>query len=173
MEPDPRERHAGRALPNEKARSVDASLGVQSLEDVAALQARRASHAADFEARPGWRVVVEVPDHVMWVEGFDPLNVERVDATRVLHRRMLRLANQRGRLRAIDSDAVDVEALTEGVGRHPLFTGVARVAVSVADEPAVSESGETGTVTSEGPAATFGGARVERAGRTLTIRMAP
>ena len=141
---DPLDVALGRALgPGETCafgRAETDAAARASHEDVAALQARRASHAADFEARPGWRVVVEVPDHVMWVEGFDPLNVERVDATRVLHRRMLRLANQRGRLRAIDSDAVDVEALTEGVGRHPLFTGVARVAVSVEDEPVVYES---------------------------------
>ena len=145
----------------------------QAQRDVAELHAQRASRLAAFEGRPGWRVVVEVPEHVMWVEGFDPLNVDRVDAGRVLHRRMLRLANERGRLQMIDTDTVDVEALTEAAGEHPLFSGVARVVVAELDEPTVTEAGGAVEVSAPGLTASFENARVERSGRTVTIRMAP
>ena len=145
----------------------------RAAEDVAALAADRARSLDAFGARAGWRVVVEAGGEPLWPEGFDPLNVERVGAGRVLHARYVRVGNGAGRLEALDAAGADVEALTDGVGPHPLFNGVRRVEVAGLDEPEVRDEGGTVTVRAPGVAATFRGAVLDRRGRTVTVRLAP
>src|SRR5690606_15282135 len=80
-------------------------------EDAAAFIAMRTERRSAFDARAGWRVVVEAADgRPLWPQGFDPLNVERVDGG-LLHTRFLRLGNDAGELLAIDEEGADVEAL--------------------------------------------------------------
>lgn len=145
----------------------------QAWADVAALAEARADRLAAFEAQPGWRVVVEATGGLLWPEGFDPINVERVGPGRVLHARFLRLGNEAGRLEAIDGGAADVEALTEGAGSHPLFNGVVRVVLAGLPEPEVHEADGTVTISAPGLTASFDGARVVRRGRTITVSLGP
>ena len=56
----------------------------------------------------------------LWPQSFDPLNVERVQGG-FLHKRFLRLGNDSGHLEVMDAGETDIEALTIGVGSHPLF----------------------------------------------------
>ena len=140
--------------------------------DVDALAAERAERLAAFEGRPGWRVVVEAAGHLLWPQGFDPLNVERVGPARILHARFLRLGNDLGHLEALDGTA-DVEVLTEGAGPHPLFNGVARVVLTGLQEPEVSEAGGAVEVSAPGFTATFEGAQIIRGGNTIIVQLGP
>lgn len=142
--------------------------------DVGALAAERAGRVAASEGRPGWSVVVEAAGgELLWPEGFDPLNVERVGPARVLHARFLRLGNGAGHLEALDTGAADVEALTEGAGPHPLFNGVQRVVLAGLAEPEVSEVGGTVAVRAPGFRAEFREASFTRSGHVVTIRLRP
>lgn len=136
--------------------------------DVSALLEKRAERLAAFESRPGWRVVVESGgSEPLWPQGFDPLNVERVGAERVLHTRFLRLGNGAGRL-----EVLNTEALTEGAGSHPLFQGVRRVVVLTGlEEPDVSETGGEVRLLAPGLNLDFTGARVTRSGEVITVRV--
>ena len=108
--------------------------------DVAALVVERARRLSAFEATPGWRVVIEVAaGEPLWPQGFDPRNVERIDAARVLHTRYLRTENGAARV-----EVLNAEVLTAGRGSHPSFQGVRRVVVTTLLEPAVNdEAGKT------------------------------
>lgn len=139
----------------------------QARADIAALEAERTSRLAAFEGKPGWRVVVEaVGDGLLWPQGFDPMNVERITAARVLHTRFLRLGSLTGRI-----EVMNAEALTEGAGSHPLFQGVRRVVVTGLAEPVVTD--EDGIVRLRAPGLTLGfkGAVVTRSGEVVVVRI--
>ena len=141
-------------------------------EDVAALVARRTERRKAFDAREGWRVVVEPADgRPLWPQGFDPINLEHVDGG-LLHTRFLRLANDAGELEAIDEAGADVELLTEAAGPHPLFTGVARVTIAgFARRPEVSDDGGRIVLRAPGFTASFRDAELEERGRVLVVRL--
>jgi len=137
--------------------------------DVAALAAERARRLVAFEGKPGWRVVVETgAGERLWPQGFDPLNVERVGAERVLHTRFLRLGNGAGRL-----DVLNAEALTDGAGSHPLFQGVRRVVLTGLGEPEVNEAEGKVSVRAPGLTLEFTGASVTRSAEVVTVRVGP
>lgn len=101
--------------------------------DIADVAAERVKRLAAFTEKKGWSVIVEATGNArLWPQGFDPLNVERIDAKRVLHTRFLRLGNDLGSLHVMGA-----EALTQGIGAHPLFQGVGRVLVTGLTEPHV------------------------------------
>jgi len=67
-------------------------------------------------------------------------------------------------------EVLDARAVTESAGTHPLFEGVRRVTVTgVREEPEVRESATGVTLKATGVTAEFGGARLERKGRTITV----
>jgi hypothetical protein len=135
--------------------------------DIATLAAERARRLAAFEDRPGWRVVVEAAGGgLLWPQGFDPLNVERLGAERVLHTRFLRLGNGSGQL-----EVLDAEALTEGAGSHPLFQGVRRVELTGLAEPELGKADGKVTVRARGLDLEFKGARATQSGETITVRL--
>jgi hypothetical protein len=132
-----------------------AEAGRVARDDVAAVLTEQVERRAMFEARPGWRVVVKAPDgEPLWLQGFDPLNVERVQGG-VLHMRFLRLGNDSGQLEAIGQTEADIEVLTEGVGPHPLFNGIQRVVITGLAKPDVKIEGEHVTVRVSGLATSF------------------
>jgi hypothetical protein len=135
--------------------------------DIAALAEQWAQKLAAFEGKAGWRVIVEAGgSEPLWPQGFDPLNVDRIAAQRVLHRRFVRLGNGAGNL-----EVMNAEALTDGVGPHPLFQGVKRVVLTGLAEPKVSESGDKVSVQTPGLTLEFKGARITRNGEVMTVRV--
>ncbi len=142
-------------------------------DDVAAVQTEQAERRAAFEARTGWRVVVKAADgEPLWPQGFDPLNVERVQDG-VLHMRFLRLGNDSGQLEAIDTQEADIEVLTEGAGPHPLFNGVQLVLITGLAKADVIIEGEHVTVRVPGLAASFERASVHESPMELVVKLEP
>jgi len=128
---------------------------------------KRATRRVQFESAPGWRVVVEADEaSPLWPQGFDPLNVHRVEGG-ILHSRFLKLGNEYGSLEVMGGTA-----LTEAAGTHPLFSGVRSVAIGgLETEPEIST--HDGRVTLDSPSfnADFSGARLERDGTRITVRL--
>lgn len=153
-------------------------------DDVAAIQTTAAQEAAGvvaarrtrrqvFDTRPGWKVVIRAAQgQPLWPQGFDPLNVERVDGG-FLHTRFLRLGNDAGELRLIDEAGADVEGLTEGVGPHPLFNGVLTLTVAGLAEPHATTAGTEVSVRAPGFTTRFTSATVATRGTTVYINVNP
>lgn len=157
------------ALPADDVAAIQATAAQEAARVVAARGARRQV----FDTRPGWRVVVRAAQgQPLWPQGFDPLNVERVDGG-FLHTRFLKLGNDAGELRLIDEAGADVEGLTEGVGPHPLFNGVMTLTVGGLAQPEASASGNEVTVRAAGFTAHFRGATLTTRERTAYITLAP
>jgi hypothetical protein len=138
---------------------------------VAELRHTRAAHQRDFEERPGWRVTVRSPaSQPLWPQGFDPLNVERIEAG-ILHSRFLKLGNDSGEMQAIDEGNTDMQALTEAAGAHPLFNGIKRVTVAGLSQPEVTTQGQDVIVGAPGFTARFRNAAVETKGTEVTVTL--
>lgn len=141
--------------------------------DAAAVAAMRIERRKTFDARPGWRVVIETAEgKPLWPQGFDPLNVELIEGG-VLHTRFLKLGNDAGELQAIDEAGVDVEALTEAAGAHPLFNGVRRVVATGFAKPEIRTEGEQVTISAPGFKAQFKKASVQVTGMEALVRLGP
>jgi hypothetical protein len=139
--------------------------------DVAAVIAARGERRNAFDARPGWRVAVEAaPGKPLWPQGFDPLNVERVEGG-ILHTRFVRLGNDAGDLEAIDEAGADLEAITEGVGPHPLFNGVRRITIAGLAKPVTTTELGKVTVRAPGFTAQFKNAGLEVKGTEVLVRL--
>lgn len=131
------------------------------------------SRQRTFEAREGWRIVIQsAADQPLWPQGFDPLNIDRVDGG-LIHTRFLKLGNDNGALTALDGTDADVEARTAGVGPHPIFNGVAWVEVVVPSRPVVERSGTHLGITTPGFTASFSNATLVDSGRQLLIQLNP
>lgn len=132
----------------------------QARTDVGALAVERERRLAAFNAKPGWRVVVETSGgEPPWPQGFDPTKVETVGAERVLHARYLKLGNAAGQL-----EALDAESLTNGSGAHPLYKGVRRVEFTGLAKSEVTESEGKFVVRAPGLTLEFKGASLVRTG---------
>ena len=139
----------------------------QARDDIAVRASDLAQRLAAFETKPGWRIIVEAAEgKPLRTKGFDPLNVERIAATRVLHTRYVALGNDAGTM-----EVMEAEALTDGAGPHPLFGGIRRVVVTGLNQPEVSETGGTVHVKASGVTLDFKGATVTRDGEAMTIRL--
>lgn len=122
-----------------------------------------------LESAPGRRVVVEADTGAfLWPQGFDPLNVLRVEGG-VLHARFLKVGNESGR-----AEVMSMSALIEEVGPHPLFSGIRRLVLTgFESEPAVEDVVGTVDVSSPGFRAGFVGAGVGRQDTRIVILLAP
>lgn len=150
-----------------------AAIQTTAAQEAAGVVAARKTRREGFDARPGWRVVVRAAQgQPLWPQGFDPLNVERVDGG-FLHTRFLRLGNDAGELRVIDESGADLEGLTEGVGPHPLFNGVRTLTVAGLAEPQTTTAGAEVAVRAPGFTARFANATTATNGRTIVITVAP
>jgi hypothetical protein len=137
-------------------------------DDVSALQARLAAERRALLERPGWTVVIVAGGSPLWPQGFDPLNVRMVAPGEVLHRRMLRLGNGDGSL-----EVLDVPALTEAAGAHPLFSGVRRVTLAGLGADPVEVADGVVRLAAPGVRAEFRGASVVRGDAALEVRLRP
>ncbi|MFW6078318.1 MAG: hypothetical protein ACODAE_01770 [Gemmatimonadota bacterium] len=137
---------------------------------VAALLDRRAERLRAFDERDGWRIVVRASEEPLMPRGFDPVNVEILDAERVLHTRFLRLGND-----AATIEVMGGTALTAAAGEHPLFDGVRSLLVTgLAAEPTVTRGDDGRTVVqAEGVEVSFGEGELLRDGRTVEVRLEP
>ncbi len=149
-----------------------AAIEAAAARDAGAVVAARGTRRRAFDERPGFRVVVEAADgKPLWPQGFDPLNVERVDGG-ILHTRFLRLGNDAGTIEGVDG-AADLEAFTEAAGAHPLFNGVRRVTYILPHHPELAR--EEGKMVVKGPgfSAALAGGEVREAADSLVIRLGP
>ncbi len=139
--------------------------------DVLELRARLALRLAEFERQskdPGaWTVVVEMGGEPLWPSGFDPLNVERLTASQILHGRFLKLGNGQGEL-----EVLDARALTDGIGSHPLFQGVRRVTILLASKPEHDTTQGLLRVRAPGLSLQFQTSSVLVEGQTLRLQLA-
>lgn len=155
---------AGNACAFEDAAVADAEQ--QARTDLTALAGEQERRLVAFEGKPGWRVVIETGGEPLWPQGFDPLNVERVGAVRVLHTRHLRLGNAAGWL-----EVLNAEVLTDGAGPHPLFQGVRRAELTGLAKPEVTEAAGKVAVRAPGLTLEFEGSSVTRKGEVITVRV--
>jgi hypothetical protein len=141
--------------------------------DAAAVVTGRLERRRAFDARKGWRVImIAAEGQPLWPQGFDPLNIERVNGG-LLHTRFLSLGNDGCKSTAIDEDGVDVEALTEGFGPHPLFNGVRRAVIARLAKPVVTVDGARVTVTTSGLQLDCARATVREKGTEVVVTIAP
>jgi hypothetical protein len=136
--------------------------------EVASLLARRDVLRREFDSQSGWKIVVNADTNApLWPQGFDPLNVQRLGASDVLHTRFLKLGNDAGAIEILGG-----RSLTTGAGAHPLFNGVRQMTLAgLATEPNVQETDGKLTLNAANVKAVFRGARLERAGQTLTVNL--
>lgn len=141
--------------------------------DAAAVVAGWGERQRTFDARPGWRVVIQAaPGQPLWPQGFDPLNIERVEGG-LVHTRFLRLGNDAGQMTAIDEAGADVEARTSGVGPHPLFNGIAWVEVAGLAKPTVERAPGHLVLRAPGFTADFKNATLQESGPQLLVQLNP
>jgi hypothetical protein len=147
---------------------ASASLLAAAEAEVGALGSRRRQVRADFLAGPGPRLVVEAGGGPMFPQGFDPLNVQRLSDTEILHTRFLRLGNGNGVIEMLAHTA-----LTTGKpGEHPLFAGVQRAMIAGLREwPTLRDSAGMLIVSGDGVTGRFRGAKADSAGSIITIRL--
>lgn len=120
-----------------------AALEEQARFEAGFVVADRIATRESLEKRQGWRVVVQAaPGQPLWPQGFDPLNVHRLDQG-LRHGRFLAIGNDALELRMLDEDGVDLTAWTLAAGRHPLFEGVATATIFLNHEPRIERSAAT------------------------------
>ncbi|HET9276224.1 MAG TPA: hypothetical protein VFN96_09150 [Gemmatimonadales bacterium] len=156
------------AIPDREASAIRRDAG----RDAAAVVASRAERRRAFDARSGWKVIVQAADgQPLWPQGFDPLNLQLVEGG-LLHGRFLRLGNDIGSLEAVDGPGADIEALTLAAGAHPLFNGVSRVTIVVGLRPAVEASEGRVQLRAPGFTATFARATARESDSTVLVDLA-
>jgi len=145
----------------------EAIIRAQSGDDVARLLAQRVARREEFLSADGWRIKVRAESDPLWPQGFDPLNVERVSPSEVLHTRFLRASNDR-----MSIEVLGRFSLTEAAGEHPLFHGIRRLVVAgLPERPLLATSRQDEEITAPGVSVTLTSARVTTAGRTVTITL--
>ena len=116
----------------------------RAAEETASLGAERNRKRREFLEGPGWKVLVE-PAEPLQPQGFDPLNVERLTATEVLHTRFVKLGNSAGTI-----EVLGARCLTESAGKHPLFDGIRRATIVLPAPPRIEEDAGTIRISGEG-----------------------
>jgi hypothetical protein len=140
----------------------------QARADVGKLTSERTELIQAYNAQPGWRVTVETaPGKPLWLDNFDPLNVNRLSPQLILHKRMLKLHNDAGSL-----DILNHGSMTEDAGSQPLMGGVRRwYTAGLSSRPAVEQDGARVTVTAPGLKLAFSNADLEWHEQSLTVRL--
>ena len=153
---------AGTAKPENFPRSEIRREETRAASEVATVAAARARLRREFLESPGWKLVLE-PAEPLQPQGFDPLNVERLTATEVLHTRFVKLGNSAGAIEVLGH-----RCLTESAGRHPLFEGIRRATIELSAPPKIEESDGTIRISGDGITLAFRGGLTSR-GQVYTI----
>ena len=139
--------------------------------DAAAVAAGWGKRQRTFETREGTRVVIQsAPGRPLWPQGFDPLNIDRVDGG-LIHTRFLKLGNDAGQLSALDETGADIEARTVGIGPHPIFNGISWVEVVLSVRPVVERTATTTVIRGPGFLAEFKNATVDESGKEILVQL--
>jgi hypothetical protein len=140
----------------------------QAQAEIEKLEHERADLLQGFKSQPGWQVTVEAANgKPLWPEAFDPINVTRLSAKLILHKRWLKLHNDAGSLEMLNHASI-----TEAAGAHPLFDGVRRWSTTgLPTRPEISQEGTHVTLTSPDCKMDFSNAEVEWKARSVTIRI--
>jgi hypothetical protein len=88
----------------------------------------------EFLSQPGWRIIVSAESEPLSPRSFDPMNLQLLADSAVLHKRWLKLCNNQGCIEIINH-----KSITEPKGSHPLFQGVKKVTVAGLDKEPVIE----------------------------------
>lgn len=140
--------------------------------DAAAVAQERVARQRAFDTRAGWRVIlIAAEKEPLFPQGFDPLNVERVDGG-LLHTRFITLGNDRCKATAIDEAGVDLEVMTVGIGPHPLFNGVRRAVIAGLGRPEITHAADRVAIHTPGLTVECAGATVEERGQAVTVSLA-
>jgi hypothetical protein len=136
--------------------------------DVGKFEGERTGLIQAYDAQPGWRVTVETAaGKPLWLDNFDPLNVNRLSPRLILHKRMLKLHNDAGSL-----DILNHGSMTEDAGSQPLMGGVRRwYTAGLSGKPAVEQDGPRVTVIGPGLKLAFSNADLEWHEQSLTVRL--
>lgn len=144
-----------------------ADAAARARTDSAMREARLVRQERAALAAPGWTVRIESGDAPLALASFDPLNVTRLSATRVLHSRMLELTH--------GADSVQVlqhEALTDAAGDHPLFSGIRTLTVPGIDSGlVVRHVANAIELRAAGLMGRFVDARADTTGSVITVHL--
>ena len=137
----------------------------RAAEDAAAVTARREARLGEFLGRSGASLVLQPLHGPLWVERFDPLNLEPLSAGQVLHTRWLRAARGEQRIECEDLDVLSLPA-----GGHPLFEGVAGLVLTGLEAvPEVVVEGDVTRLRAPGLSVDLMGAEVQTRGDRLIV----
>jgi hypothetical protein len=143
---------------------AEAEIHRRAATDVAAWSASRTALRDEFLATPGWKLVVE-GSSPLFGQGFDPLNLERISSSAILHTRFVKLGNSEGSVEILNH-----RCLTEAAGKHPFFGGVRRATVAgFAEEPRADTAGGGVRIAVPGVTLNFRNATISRSEKTLTV----
>jgi hypothetical protein len=119
---------------------------------------------------PGWSLeVLADSGSPLWPQRFDPWNVVSVGDGAIVHRRFLSVYKE-----GLKIEILNRAALTEPMGRHPLFNGIRRLLVTgLPDAPVVIDRPGRLEVSAGGVHLEGRVRSVDRAGRTIVIRAGP
>ncbi|MFH1845832.1 MAG: hypothetical protein ABIF77_21825 [bacterium] len=136
-------------------------------DDAARLLDRQQQYRTDFEAAPGWSLVIEAAaGRPFWPQRFDPSNMHIVTGG-VLHTRFIRLGNECGSLELIDR-----QVLTESAGDHPLFDGITRVVLTgLPGRPELAVQGDEITLELAGCSASFKPATLSQREQVVVVTL--
>lgn len=153
---------------NEPRTSERVAANYGALRDIELYQGQLARLREDFDHRLGFEIVIDASGQALDPRGFDPLNVVRLSPKEVLHRRFVKLGNDRGEI-----EVQNLEALTLAAGDHPLFAGIAALTIrGLKPEPKIREKDGGVAIEAPGVSGFFRGARFERSGSRTVVTLA-
>jgi hypothetical protein len=146
---------------------------------IAELAQSRAQLRSDVLARPGTRVIIELPEGAepFRIERFDPISLSILDRGEVVHANYLNLRGENGSIEVANPGFVrrsfaGTVSLTASGGRHPIAGGIRRVTVlGIPTPPLITREGGAVKVDAPELKASLAGADVQVDGSTIRITL--
>lgn len=139
----------------------------QAERDITELRRERVKRRETFVSQPGWSLTIEAAaDSPLFLDSFDPMNIDYLGNGQLLHTGQLMLANT-----TTAFDIIDRSTLTVASAHNPL-DGIARAIVTgLQAEPAVTTSGEETEVTAPGLEVRSRGGRISRTNHHVVLTL--